>query len=463
MREKKGKSSVLSQITKSSFWGILSVFGVIGVLCLSTACPTTIPVTYNEPAKLNLSGVSRIAIKSDDAQVRSNISDQLTKTGVYTIASPAELAEWEQWRTERQSMAQLKNTQATATEVSSTDLVAAYKANAVRADGSYGQKLVRISGIVAEIGRSGRGAYFARLEVGNDSVAIYFAQSELNQLASVNKGQTITVIGTNYGFTPPNMEDTAEILRLLGAGQRVNIADATFPVSDLIDYPGKVDAVITLDKETSVQDGSRIQKKQEAVKDSSGAVLKDANGKTVYQDVNVTIYERSITVAINYQIVRTRNGSLIGRGVKTGSANTSSEDRSKLTSASELEKKAISKPLQELASEVVPTERTMKLTLAKPDDNNAKKDMGTAEKLVKNKDYAAAAAAYGDIYAQYGNFAAGYNHAIVTEASQGTEKAMEMMTALVQKFSDNSTAQKTLGEMQQRDAANKQSAQQLSD
>ena len=436
---------------------------IFAFYAIASSCQTTIPVTYTEPAKLNLSGVKRIAIKSDDAQVADHISRQLSATGVYTIASAAELSEWEQWRKERQVLEQLKNLQATATEVSSTDLVAAYKANAVRADGSYGQKLIRISGTVAEIGRSARGAYFARLEVGNDSVAIYFAQSELNKLASVDKGQTITVIGTNYGFNPPNMEDTAEILRLLGAGQRVNIAEATFPVEELKDYPGTIDAIIILDKDSRVNEDSKTEKKQVAMTDSAGAILKDADGKTRYQEVNVTTYMRNITVAIAYQIMRSQDSSLIGQGTKTGTSNSANEDRSKLPSASQLEANAISKPLQELASEVVPTTRKMELTLAKSDNKNAKKEMGEAEKLVKDKkDYAGAAVAYGKIYAEHGNFAAGYNQAILTEASQGTEKAVELMTALVQKFSDNADAQKTLREMQSRAAANQRAAQQLS-
>ena len=155
---------------------------IFAFYAIASSCQTTIPVTYTEPAKLNLSGVKRIAIKSDDAQVADHISRQLSATGVYTIASAAELSEWEQWRKERQVLEQLKNLQATATEVSSTDLVAAYKANAVRADGSYGQKLIRISGTVAEISQSPKGIFFARINVGNDSIAIYFAASERSKL-----------------------------------------------------------------------------------------------------------------------------------------------------------------------------------------------------------------------------------------------------------------------------------------
>jgi len=446
---------------KKSFFGTLKIYCVIAVLCLYSACSTTIPVTYTEPAKLNLSGVKKIAIKSNDTEVTRHISGQLIATHVYTVASAAEIAEWEQWRAETQSMTQLKNHQATAITISSADLVSAYLANTVRADSSYRNRLLRISGAVAEISQY-RGHYFARINVGNDSIAIYFAASELNKLASVERGQTITIIGTNYGFNMPDMEDTAEILRILGAGQRINIGDATFPVEDIRDYHGSIDAILTLNKDSRVQDSNRIEKRRVLAKDSAGNVLKDADGKNVYRDVEVTIYERNIAVTIAYQISRIRGGSLIGEGIKSATNKATNEDYSKLPSASTLESNTIGKPLQELTSDIVPTSRTISLTLAKSDDRNAKKEMDAAEKLAKNRNYTGAAEAYGKIYAQYNNFAAGYNQALLTEASQGTEKAIELMTALVEKFKDNSTARSTLSAMRSRDAANKRAAQQLS-
>jgi len=433
-------------MTKKIFLRTLTIVSVIGIMCLLAGCSTTIPVTYTEPARLNMSGIKRIAVKSNDAQVTNNISHQLSATGTYTIASASELSEWEQWLP-------LGQLQATAVEVSSTDLVAAYKANAARADISYGNKLIRTSGNVAEIGRSSRGRYYARLNVGNDSVAIYFADSEFNKLASIDKGQTITVIGMNHGFNLPDMEDTAEILRVLGAGQRVNITDATFPIGD---YSGRIDAVIDITKITkSIEDSSNRVRRVLAGK--------DANGNNVYRDENYTIYERSVSITLNYKIVRARNGSTIAHGIKTAtSSKSSSENPSNLATVSQLEAKTIGKPLQELANEIVPVQHTISLTLAKPDDNNAKNDMKAAEKMAKSKNYADAAAAYGAIYSQYGNFAAGYNQALLTEASENTAKGIELMTALVQKFSDNPTAQNTLADMRRREAANQQSLQQLS-
>ena len=430
---------------KKIFLGTIVIL-MIWVVFITAGCSTTIPVTYTEPARLNLSGVRRIAIKSNDAQLANNISQRLSASGVFSIASAAELSEWEQWFP-------LYNLQATAIEVNSADLVAAYKANAARADQSYGRRLVKTSGTVAEIGQSSRGRFYARLNVGNDAVAVYFASSELNALASINRGQTITVIGMNHGFNLPDMEDTAEILRILGAGQRVNIVDATFPVGD---YPGTIDAILTINKDTRVQEGSSVQTRRE----QAG---RDGDGNIIYRNVNVTIYERQVTVNIAYQIARALNGASIGQGSKTAnSSRSSSEDRSRLTSASQLEANTIGRPLQELVNEIVPIQRTISLTLARSDDDRAKNEMRVAENLAKSRDYAGAAAAYGRIYAEYGNFAAGYNQAIITEASEGTEKAIELMVALIQRHSDNPTAQNTLNEMRRRETANQRSAEQLS-
>ncbi|MDR0567897.1 MAG: OB-fold putative lipoprotein, partial [Spirochaetaceae bacterium] len=172
-------------------------FGIAAAVfsCILLGCKTTIPVTYTEPARLNLSGVKRIAIDSNNPQVESSVSKKLIGTGVYTVASAAELSEWKQWKAERRTMEQLANYQARAIEVSAADLVEAYTANAVRADSSYQRKTLRITAVVKEIGKSSRGSYFVRFAgAGNDSVDVYFLSSEINRVANVDKGQTITII-----------------------------------------------------------------------------------------------------------------------------------------------------------------------------------------------------------------------------------------------------------------------------
>ncbi|MDR2740636.1 MAG: OB-fold putative lipoprotein [Treponema sp.] len=432
---------------------------VIGVvISLLAGCKTTVPVAYTEPARLDLSGVNRVAIDSDDTQIVASVSQKITATGKYTVASTAELLEWKQWKKERQAMEALANHQGQAIEVSSTELVGEYTRNTARADSSYMGKTLKITAIVKEIGSS-KGRYFVRLDAGSDSVDVFFVPSEESRLAAVDKGQTITIIGECNGFNRPDLEDTGEILRILGAGRSINVIDATFPVDGLKDYPGEVDAVIFLNTTSSVEDDTHTDKR--AAVDSNGKTITDADGNTVYR--NVIIYDRSVTVNIDYQVVRTRDSSLIGEGTKSAtSAKSSNEDQSKLPAPADLVARTTDKPLNEFASEIIPTQRSISLTLVKePDNKEAKKEMAEAQKLVKAKNYPDAAAAYGKIYAKYKNFAAGYNQAVLTEVAAGTEAAVGLMETL-SKETGNSIAQSTLKGMQDRNAANRKAAAQLS-
>jgi len=400
----------------------LPFFGLLLVLAAwSYSGCTSVPIAYTEPAHLNMSGVSRIAIYSghipltgdmiwgylNNAQVISELSRRLTATGKYTVASAEELKAWQEW-------SDLATYQAPAIEIGSEDLVAAYMANAARADSSYNKNIIKTSGVVKEIGRSSKGNYFARLGVGNDAIDVYFDSSQLNKLMAVDKGNTITVVGQCVGFNPPNMEDTAEILRILGAGRSVNLIQAIFPVGD---YPGSVDAVISTQSAVWVSDG--------------------------YEPSGVLV--RTVMTDIHYSVVRARDNSVIGEGKKSGSHRYSQPDQ---TDVSEVASRIA--PYDKLIAEMLPAQHTISVNLAKEKGNKeAKKAMGDAEKLVKAKDYAAAATAYANIYAQYKNFAAGYNYAVLTEATKGSAAAIELMEALANQ-TDESLAWTTLAEMQKR-------------
>jgi hypothetical protein len=446
----------------AAFGRLVSLFGLTvltAAIGLLAGCKTTVPVTYTEPARLDLGGVKQVAIDSDNSQIIATVSQKLTETGKYTVASAAELSAWKQWKESRQALAALAVYQEQATGVSAANLAGEYARNTARADSTYLDKLLKITAVVTEIGSSG-GSYFVRLEgAGNDSVDIFFAPSEESRITTIDKGQTITVIGKCNGLKRPTLEDTAEILRILGAGRSINIIDATFPVEGLEEYPGSVDAVIILKTSSSVEDGSHTE--QRAATDSNGKYITDANGKTVYRDV--TVYDRSVTVDIDYQVLRSRDVSLIGEGKKSATSGKSSNaDQSKLPAVAELVARTLNKPLDEFTSEIVPTQRSISLTLAKEADNKeAKKEMGDAEKLVKAKNYTDAAAAYGKIYEKYKNFAAGYNQAVLTEVAAGTEEALELMKALSEE-TGNPMAQSTLEGMQSRNAANQRAAAQLS-
>jgi hypothetical protein len=429
------------------------------VLYFFAGCTTTVPVTYTEPARLDMSGINRVAIDSNDSGVTESISQKLAATGKYTVASAAELSEWKQWKRDQQALQELAAYQAQAIEVSSADLVSAYSGNAARADSSYLDKALKITAVVKEIGQSSGGNYFVRLEgAGNDSVDVFFNPSQLSGLAAVDKDQAVTIIGNCRGYNLPDMADTAEILRILGAGRSVNIVNATFPVEGLKAYPGPVDAVIALETSSSVQDDSHIDQRPRT--DSRGNTLRDANGRVLYQ--NVTMYDRNVTVNVSYEVLRARDSSIIGQGTKSAtSPNSSNEDPSLLPAPADLVARTINGPLDEFTGEIVPTQRSLSITLAKESENKeAKKEMSAAEKLAKAKNYADAAAAYGVIYARYKNFAAGYNQAVLTEVAAGTEVAVELMEALFRE-TGNPEAELTLAGMQSRNASNQRAAAQL--
>jgi hypothetical protein len=331
-----------------------------------------------------------------------------------------------------------------------------------------------MSGTVQEIQQGSRGNYFIRLSVGNDSVDVYFSSTEVSKLTSLNKGQRTTIDGICNGYDLPATADTAEILRLLGGGRHINIINAIFTVPataattvadvQLKDYTGTVpDTLVTVTKSFVVHDDSHTETRSETVRDTEGKVLRDSKGAFVTRDVTVTVYERSATLNINYRVTRVADGSLIGAGTKTATSKKSSaENQSALPAASALEAKIIDGPLNEFANEIVPIQQTMFLKLAQEDskDKAVKKRMSETQETVKAKDYQAAAAAYGRIYAQYNNFAAGYNQALLTEAAEGTGAAIGLMEALSQKTNDP-RAQNMLTEMQGRNAGNQMAAEQL--
>jgi hypothetical protein len=246
------------------------------------------------------------------------------------------------------------------------------------------------------------------------------------------------------------MSDNSQILQKLGGGQPVNINKATLQ----IESPA-IDAVMTLNTNVASEDDVDTRTRNRT--DSDGNTVRDADGRPVEEEYR--IYSRTVTANIDYQVVRVPEGSLVGQGRKSGNASDSDEDQNNLSS--ELRGSALTKALSDLASDLVPTERSIEVKLEKEADNKeAKKEMGAADSMVKAKDYAGAAEAYGAVYAKYKNFAAGYNYAILTEVAKGTAAAVELME-VVARESGNPLAQTTLREMQSRNSANQRAAAQL--
>ena len=424
------------------------IFAVITVVItnLMLGCQTSIPVSYTEPARINMDGISKIGLISNDSSTASTVTTALTNTGKYTVVDgEPELVKKRNWQDE-------KDYYGRAIEIKADDLVNAYTSNVMRANSNYEKKILIVQGTVTEIQEKA-----IRLGVGNNSVDVYIIDSEIQKAASLEKGTTVTIIGECYGLKAPDLKDTGEILRILGAGQHVNIAKARFyaPPGEFI---ASIDAILELKVSSSVNDESK--KENRAVKNSAGETLKDANGKTVYEDV--TVYRRVANVTVGYEIVNL-SGTVIGSGEKSDSSSTSYyENRNELENPAKLIASAKKKPLQSIINDMIPTPRTVLVKLEKSDskDKEVKSAMSAAKKLVGEKDYVAAAQSYGKIYAQSKDFAAGYNQAIITEITKNTDEAIVLMQALT-KSTQNPKAQSMLTEMKSRSAKNKRSAEQL--
>lgn len=416
-----------------------------GFAALATGCQTAVPVSYTEPARLDMRGINKIGIISNDSETEAEVSTGLTNSTLYTIATSAEISDVQQWL-------RLQRLLREAIETNPADMVKAYDANAMAANATYKGKTVKVSGTVTEIQERA-----IRLGVGNDSVDVYIEKSEVTKAATLSKGTSVDLVGVCYGLDKPDSRDLGELFSILGGGKHINVAGALFVVSE---YTGPVDALLTLrtDGSTTIE----TEKKKEAVKKSDGTILKDAAGNTVYQIVDM--YTKVAMVNIDYELIRVRTGASVGRDTATsgktiGMPNT---DRSKLPTDASVIASARGKTTKKIIGDMVPAKRTLSLKLAKTDntDPNVKTAMNEAKKLVSAKDYANAAAAYGKIYAQSKDFAAGYNQAVMTEVAEGTDKAVVLMEE-VAKSSNKPEAQSMLNEMRRRNSANQRAAEQM--
>lgn len=424
---------------------ITTVF-MAGVASLLIGCQTTVPVAWTEPARFDMNDINKVGIVSNNNEATVTVSNALTKTGKYTVASAEEMKALEAWREQQKRLAD-------GIEINAAALAKEYDDNEVRADGKYDGKNLKVSGTVTDFKAGGA----VRLGVGNNSVDVYVAKFETEKVAALNKGDTVTVVGRCSGLKAPYSDGINEILEILGGGgKHVNIASATFYISE---YAGPVDAVIEINETHSENIENRTTKKPATTED--GETLKDADGKTIYKDV--VEYRKVVTATLSYSLTNTYDGTVIGSDSSTGKYQSPyNEDSSMLTPTSNLVSSALKNPLAKVVSDLVPTSRTLSVKLAKSDtqDKDLKAAIAAANKLVKAKNYSGAAEAFGKIYADSKDWSAGYNQAVLTEVAVGTEQALELMGSLA-KISDNPEVQSMLAEMQRRNAANKRAAEQM--
>jgi hypothetical protein len=163
---------------------------------------------------------------------------------------------------------------------------------------------------------------------------------------------------------------------------------------------------------------------------------KDDEGNEI-EVIEVT-YLRDLSLEFSYSITRTRDNSSIVNDRRSQKASDRNLDRAKLAEPFTLAKRAVSSALGKFAGDVAPSSHTENRTLAaltkeEAKDKALKQQMAEAVKLAKAKNYTGAAAMYGSIYASRGTFAAGYNEALLTEATDGVAAAIELMADLYAK------------------------------
>ncbi|MDR2661701.1 MAG: CsgG/HfaB family protein [Treponema sp.] len=242
----------------------------------------------------------------------------------------------------------------------------------------------------------------------------------------------------------PPMMDTNGIERLVvrpfeGSGNRRQIAEALtiifrdkitgtglFKVVDYAGYrpnAGLADAFLTgTITDYTVEDGSRQERRTQKTED----------GKSV--QVQVTVYDRKVSLEFTYRIVRDRDGTVVQDGERKISctASDTKENRGDLQSGLSLARIAAEGALGNFNREVAPWKSTELLELEKESsrDKALKARMKEADALVKAGNVKAAQEAYDQIYAETGSLPAGYNAAILAQPLYGLDAAISRMSSL---------------------------------
>jgi hypothetical protein len=100
--------------------------------------------------------------------------------------------------------------QPTAMTVTVTKLASDYQANEVSADAKYKGQLLNVTGTVSSISKDFLDDPYVLLSSGSDNIVsdvqCSFSQSDNSKLASLSKGQQVTLQGTDNGMTLNTVE-----------------------------------------------------------------------------------------------------------------------------------------------------------------------------------------------------------------------------------------------------------------
>jgi hypothetical protein len=163
--------------------------------------------------------------------------------------------------------------------------------------------------------------------------------------------------------------------------------------------------------------------------DNSSRQAKRINYKTK-EEYTVTVYERRVNLEFQYNIERTRDGSIIGPIRKRDSAYDSADNnQGSLNSPESMVRGIIERNMRRLAQDVAPYTVTERRSLMKETskDKAIKERAKNADQWVKDGNYKVAQEAYLAIYQETFSFAAAYNACLLIAAQGEKEMASEFM------------------------------------
>jgi hypothetical protein len=284
-------------------------------------------------------------------------------------------------------------------------------------------------GSIKQLGRRVSGPNIRRISMKNQ-----FLRTVLTLVVMAFIVSCATTIPVSVDHPPDWKTDGVERLTVApfkGSGSWQQIADrltvefrnkigelGTFSMVDYSTYQkGTVDAVFTGEVTNfTVNDTSRKVER------------KNKEGQTV----QVTIYDRKVSLGFTYRLIRDRDGEVLGSDTLNISATDSNENASELNSAAGMAFNALPGNLRDFNKKLVPWTSSEKLVLDKETskDKALKTRMKEAAALVKAGSYKAAQEEYAKIYAETNSLAAGYNQAILAQPLEGLEAAISLMSTL---------------------------------
>ncbi|ULQ59484.1 hypothetical protein K7I13_13570 [Brucepastera parasyntrophica] len=175
----------------------------------------------------------------------------------------------------------------------------------------------------------------------------------------------------------------------------------------------------------------------------SARTLENVSEVSSSNDSLTKIYtaERVVTLDFTYRFIRADNGRIISQVTKSGTASDRKEDtdilnvRTSLMSELDLVRMIINDELALFSREIAPWTAVEHRYFEK--DKTKDPRMKEADTLVKNGSYADAREIFSEVYAENGNFAAGYNAALLTELLGNTGGAIALMQDLYTSTGDS--------------------------